>query len=292
MIESIESEYIHAANSENFKKLVLENSLQGPVLVNFWSKKAGPCLRQYPILDKLVHHYNGRLLLVNIDTESEFRIPKQYSITSVPTLKLFRNSQVVETLHGYQSETDLNRSLHKYIAKDSDQALADAIAQYSQGHHEQAYKMISDAIMDDPENSNLPVALCKLLKHEQRFDEALTLLASLPDSIKAVTEISMLEDELSFLVIANSIVDVDELIEQVESKTKTKNLDLIQQLSAFYILNKEYTPALQLLVDMMAIDRHFNNDYPRVAMLKVFNILGQGHDLVTQFRPSLRCYTH
>ena len=70
MIETIESPYIHEAKSENFKALVLENPNHGPALVNFWSKKAGPCLRQYPILDKLIWDYAGRVLLVNIDTDS------------------------------------------------------------------------------------------------------------------------------------------------------------------------------------------------------------------------------
>lgn len=290
MIESIDSKYIFAANADNFKTLVLENSVKGPVLVNFWSKKAGPCLRQYPVLDKIIHQYDGRLLLINIDTEVEFNITKEYSITSVPTLKLFRDEKVVETMHGYQSGTDLERTLQKYIARDSDQALADAIAQYSQGNHTQAYKMISDAIISDPENANLPIALVKLLKHEQRFDEAMQFLAALPESIKAVNEITMLQDELSFLTIANTITDVDMLIRQVEAKTD--NPFLLQQLSAFYILNKEYLAACHLLVEMMELDKHFDNSYPRTAMLKVFNILGQGHELVTQFRPLLRCYAH
>lgn len=111
MIESIESPFIDAENFENFQSLVIENSNKGPVLVNFWSKKASPCLRQYPILDKLVHKFDGRLLLINVDTESDYKISKQYSIISVPTLKLFRDEKIVETMHGYQPETDLNRVL-------------------------------------------------------------------------------------------------------------------------------------------------------------------------------------
>ncbi len=107
MIESIDSPYIIAATSNNFKPLVLENSKQGPVLVNFWSEKAGPSLRQYPILDQIVHHYDGRLLLINVDADKEVAITREYGITSIPTLKLFRNQQVVVTLHGYQSEEDL-----------------------------------------------------------------------------------------------------------------------------------------------------------------------------------------
>ncbi len=171
MIDTIDSPYIHAANADNFQALVLDNSSKGPVLVNFWSKKAGPCLRQYPILDKLIHQFDGRMLLINVDTEIEYKVSKQYSVTSVPTLKLFKEGQVIETLHGYQSETDLNRVLSQYIARDSDQALADAIAVYTQGDHNKAYQMITDAIVADSENSQLPISLCKLLKHEQRYAE-------------------------------------------------------------------------------------------------------------------------
>lgn len=290
MIDSIDSPYIHSANADNFQALVLDNSNKGPVLVNFWSKKAGPCLRQYPILDKIIHQFNGRMLLVNIDTEIEYKVSKQYSITSVPTLKLFRNESVIETMHGYQSETDLSRVLSQYIAKDSDQALADAIAEYAQGNHNKAYQMITDAIVADPDNSQLPISLCKLLKHEQRYADALKLLVSLPAEMHKLKEIIALQDELSFLVIAEKIIDVEVLIETVNKNAN----DLLakQQLSAFYVLNKEYADALQLLVDIMEIDKNYNDAYPRVAMLKIFNILGQEHELITQFRLSLRRYTH
>ena len=59
MIDTIESPYIHAASDDDFSSLVLENSKAGPVLVNFWAKTAGPCLRQYPVLDALVAKYHG-----------------------------------------------------------------------------------------------------------------------------------------------------------------------------------------------------------------------------------------
>ena len=58
----LESPYILAGSSENFAALVLENSTLGPVLVNYWSPKAGPCLRLYPILDNLIHEFAGKMI--------------------------------------------------------------------------------------------------------------------------------------------------------------------------------------------------------------------------------------
>jgi thioredoxin-like negative regulator of GroEL len=80
MIETVQSTYIQEGTTENFKSLVLENSHSGAVLVNFWSRKAGPSLRQSPVMDKVFHDHGGRLLLVNADTEKEFFYTKEYRI--------------------------------------------------------------------------------------------------------------------------------------------------------------------------------------------------------------------
>ena len=294
MIETIESPYIHAITADNFESMVLDNSNIGPVLVNFWSKKAGPCLRQYPILDQIIHKYQGKLLLVNVDTETEIKITKEYGIASVPTLKLFRYEEVVESLHGFQSEDDLIKLLDRYVAKESDQTLGLAIEHYSQGDREQAYDMITQAIIEDPINMRLPVALCKLLMHEQRYDEALQLLQTLPPNISNLGEITQLRDELEFIVIANHIEDVDALIKQVEtpSDPKASEPKSLMQLSAFYALNHEYELALKVLVNLIEIQPEYHDEYARKAMLKLFNMLGGHHELVKKYRPALSKYTH
>lgn len=290
MIETIDSPYIHAGNAENFESLVLRNSIQGPVLVNFWSRKAGPCLRQYPVLDKLIHGYEGRLLLVNIDADAEIKVTGEYGIASLPTLKVFRHEKVVETLHGYQSEAELIERLNQYVARESDQLLADAVAEYSRGDQQQAYATLSDAIVKDPANPRLPIALCKLLRHERRYSEALTFLASLPPEISAMSEVKALRDQLGFMLIADNIADVEALIEQVEHEPG--DLHARVELSAFYILNGEFESALQLLVDIMEIEQGYHDNYAQKSMLKIFNAVGSDHELVKQFMPNLRRYTH
>ena len=290
MTDTAASPYIHTANKENFRSLVLDNSNQGPVLVNFWSKTAGPCMRQYPVLDKLARDHNGHFLLVNIDAELNARILKDYGVTSVPTLKLFQHAEVVETRHGYQSEADLNQMLMPYITRDSDKSLAQALAEYTQGHQQQAYQLIAEAILDDPENPRLPIALCKLFKHEQRYDDAMRLLASLPEEISKLGEVNTLRDELSFIAIADKITDIDALIEKAEKGKDS--LDDKVQLSAFYILNHEYELALQILADIMESDAHYHDDYARSSMHKIFNMLGTDHELVKKYRPNLNRYAH
>jgi len=290
MIDEIRSPFIYAANSENFTELVLANSNQGPVLVNFWSRKAGPCLRQYPILDQLVHHYAGRLLLVNVDTETEFVFTKEYAVTSVPMLKLFRHGQVVETLRGFQSEAELRKVLDLHVARDSDQVLAAAVRDYAEGNASEAYAKLAQAIVDDPVNPRLPLAMCKLLRHEQRFDEALNLIASLPEDVRQYGEIAQLQESLRFYREADLTVDIPGLLSRLESAPD--DLALRKQLVAHFVMQHQYEQALQHLVVMMEIDMTYGNNFPQQAMLRIFRLLGSNHPLVAQYRTHLTRYTH
>lgn len=290
MIDTLESPYIHAATADNFTSLVLDNSKLGPVLVNFWSRKAGPCLRQYPILDKMIHHYEGRVLLVNIDTESDHKISREYGITSVPTLKLFRDGRVVQTWHGFQSEEDLAKLLDIYVARESDQSLAQAIHLYSEGKSVEAYEMIAEAIVSDPINPRLPLTMCKLLKHEERYEEALKLIDTLPDDIRNNHEIVQIYDLLGFHLDVDPSNEMSAIITRVESYPD--DIEARIQLVAWYVIQQKFEEALNELVKLMDIEPGYNDNYAQKAMLKIFNILGPENTLVTQFRPNLKRYTH
>lgn len=290
MVDSLNSPYIHAATADNFNTLVLENSRKGPVLVNFWSQAAGPCLRQYPLLDKIIHHYDGRVLLINIDADKEVIITKQYGIASVPTLKLFRNENIMETRHGFQSEEELIKLLEPYVARDSDMTLADAVQLYTEGKAVEAYEMIANAIVEDPANHRLPLTMCKLLKHEGRFAEAMKLIDTMPETTRQHKEVDQFYDLLSLLIEADLTGDMEAL--ELHLENNPHDLRARRQLVIQYVLQQDYEAALQQLVAIMEVEPEYAENFPQKAMLKIFNILGSEHPLIGMYRPNLNRYIH
>lgn len=284
------SPYIHEATADNFSTMVLENSRKGPVLVNFCSKNTDTCLSLYPLLDRIIQYYDGRVLLINIDTDRESVLTKQYGIASEPTLKLFRNENVMETRHGYQSEEELIKLLEPFVARESDQILADAVQMYVDGNTVEAYEMIAKAIVDDPVNHRLPLNMCKLLKHEGRFDEAMKLIDSMPDTTRNKKEVEQFYDLLSLLTEADLNGDVDALIQHIDSNPE--DLPARRQMFVQNVLQSDFAQALDQLVQMMELDARYDENFPQKAMLKVFNILGPEHPLVDQYRPNLKRYIH
>jgi len=205
-------------------------------------------------------------------------------------LKLFRNEQIRETLHGYQSEQELLQVLEQYVARDSDLTLAEAIRLYTDGKKTSAYETIANAIVKDPINPRLPLTFCKLLRHEGRYREALALIDSLPPDIRNHTEIDQLHDLLTFHMDVDKSRNIEALMTQVE--LSPNDLEAKQQLTAQYVIEQQHEKALQQLADIVEIDPGYNDNYARSAMLKVFNILGSEHALVREYRPSLKRYAH
>lgn len=101
------SPYVFDATAANFPTLVLENSDKGPVLVNYWSPHAAPCLVLIPRLVRLATEFGGRFLLVMLNADELGRLAREHGVNSLPTIKMFRHGKAVDTLHGAELETIL-----------------------------------------------------------------------------------------------------------------------------------------------------------------------------------------
>ena len=70
------------------------------VIVDFWASWCAPCRAIAPILEKLAQEYPDTLMVgkLNIDEQRELAI--KYGIASIPTLQLYKNGKLLDTLIG------------------------------------------------------------------------------------------------------------------------------------------------------------------------------------------------
>ena len=97
----------------NFEEVVLNSKL--PVLVDFWAEWCGPCRAVGPILDQIADEHGDKIKIVKLNTDEESAIAIKYGITSIPTLNVFVNGEVVKTIIGAKPKPALLKELEGFI---------------------------------------------------------------------------------------------------------------------------------------------------------------------------------
>lgn len=86
-----------------------------PVLVDCWAPWCGPCHAVAPVLEELANRYAGRVKIVKLNLDDNPGVGSRFGISSVPTLMLVKNGQVMETLVGAQPKEILEAAIERYI---------------------------------------------------------------------------------------------------------------------------------------------------------------------------------
>jgi len=278
------NKYILDVTRDNFNEAVLSNSHKGPVLVNYWAENAGPCLRLWPVLEKLANDYKGQFLLVNIDTNKEKQLAHDYGINSVPTVKLFINGEVVDQIHGYDSPDSFRKMLDKYLARESDKELAAAVALYQDGNKEAAFERLNKLVFIDPANSRIQLTLAKLLMREEAYEQAYALLEKTPLKTESDEALVLMTNAL-FLSTLKKADNLEDLEQQL--KKDPADPAVLFQLCSHKMMQSNFTEAMGILLKIIRLDYAWCNGIANLCLRGLFVMLGKDNPIVVEYRKKL-----
>jgi len=104
---------IQVFTDSNFEQEVLKSEV--PTLVDFWAVWCAPCRALAPTVEELAESYHGRIKVGKLNVDENAEISGNFQIRGIPTLLLFKNGMVKETLVGLQAKEKIEQVLNKYV---------------------------------------------------------------------------------------------------------------------------------------------------------------------------------
>jgi thioredoxin 1 len=107
------SQSLSIATDDNFENEVLKSAK--PVLIDFWAPWCGPCKAIGPIVEELAGQFKDTVKFMKLNVDENQKTALNYAVRSIPTLILFKDGKVLDTLIGLVPQQRLEDFVKKSL---------------------------------------------------------------------------------------------------------------------------------------------------------------------------------
>lgn len=166
----------------SFEVDVLHRSLEVPVVVDLWAPWCGPCKTLGPIIERVIDATEGKVVLAKVNVDDNPRISQTFQVQSIPAVFAIRDRKIVDTFIGALPESQIRAWVAKLTPPKSQ---ADLLVDAGLANDDEA--MLWQALDLEPANTRAVTALARVLAESGRGQEALALLARIPETSETAT---------------------------------------------------------------------------------------------------------
>jgi len=288
-----DSPYVANATAETFSALVLDQSYETPVIVDFWADWCQPCKMLMPILTQLTEDYQGAVHLVKVNTDEQGELAAQYGIRSLPTVKLFKNGEAVDEFMGVQPESVIREMIDKHCVRAGAEKHEQALALFDAGEVEQAEALLTEVLAADPDYHEASLDLISMLLSNGKMTKADALLQALPEDIQQNEQAKALVVKAKMLTLKQQAGDgADSATLKQKLAENPDDLATMLLLGNAELVDERYEQSMALFFQVMKKDDGYKDQAGRKGLFSVFELLEAGHPLIKQYRNKMFSLMH
>ncbi len=210
-----------------FETDVIERSKEVPVIVDLWAPWCGPCKTLGPILDTVIDGHEGKVEGVKINIDENPGVAQAFQVQSIPMVVAFKDGAAVDGFMGAQGEPAVREFISKLLPTEEESAVDALIAAGDEASLVQALELEID-------NQEAVVALAEIYATSDRSDEALALLARIPETGEARRVAALARTGLTSAVDVEMDAKLADLLTRVKGDDDARQefIDLLEVMGA------------------------------------------------------------
>lgn len=221
-----------------FESSVIERSKTVPVVVDLWAPWCGPCKTLGPILEREVAATDGAVELAKVNIDENPQVAATFQVQSIPAVYALRDGKVIDGFVGALPEAQVAQFVAQLAPPPSE---TDVLV----GNGDEA--SLRQALESEPAHQGAVVGLARLLVDRGETEEALALLARIPENadtrtLAARARLSERDVDLG----ADTTAWMDSLLDRVRADDEARQefLDLLEALGPEDPRTSQYRKAL------------------------------------------------
>ena len=284
---STKDTFIFELSQSSFDKSAVQNSYKIPVIVEFMGVWSEPCIRLADTLSLLAREFSGQFIFAKVDVDEQSELAQRYGVEKLPTLKVLKDGEVLNTLEGLIDEPSLRELLKSLgVYNQSDELRMQAHEKHMAGDTVTAIQLLTQAIQQDPGNSRVAMDMVQVMIDVGQLEQATGLFNRLPDRDKESDYGRALIGQLTFMQLASKTEGLEVLRARLE--TDAEDHDLRFDLAICYVADHQYEQAAEQLFEIIKLDPQYRDGAAREMVANLSNMLTANHpDIAATLRRRL-----
>jgi putative thioredoxin len=284
MTVSANSPWIIDTTTARFEADVIQASSERPIIVDFWAPWCQPCRQLGPILEKLANEYKGRFTLAKVNVDENQEVAAAFGVQSIPYVAAVRDGRLAAEFVGVYPEEKLREWLAPLLPSKAEELLKKGRALES-SDAKAALAAYREAAELDSKLDAARVALARMLLKLNQDDECRKIIAELESRGYLEPEAEKVKSQLELRAAAAEAGPLDEARKAATAAPHDLSLQL-KLADALAVANR-HEEALQICLSIVQQDKSALGGEAKNTMLRIFDTLGAGSDLVGIYRRKL-----
>ena len=271
-------------DENNASQLLIEESHNRLVVVDFWAEWCEPCKTLMPILEKIAAEYEGAFLLARVNADDQQMIAQQFGVRSLPTVMLVLEGKPVDGFAGAQSESVVRQLLEKHLPPPWEGLLLEARSFVESGDSTKAISLYRQVWETSEQAIKVGIEYAQVLVDCMRLDDAENVLETIP-KIDQDASYDQVFAQIKIKREASRSPELEALEQDLEKDPQNNEVKV--KLAVQYTGVGQYREALELLMAVLERDINHDDGATKKMLLDTITSLGKADPLAAEFQRKL-----